>query len=181
MQQADVRNIRDEIVLSSKGNPIGINITFEVMFPQTVVGHVHASALGVVGGEAPPYLSSNLDLHRQHKESIDPAPTSAGIYSEFRKGTVYRFNETRVPGFLTYDEKTQEPCLSIPPYSDLSEADVLSAVKRRGNVRYELAIMLTSDYVPVAVTRAGYVTSREYDIEAMYQTIVTEGHKRCGS
>lgn len=181
MQQADVRNIRDEIVLSAKGNPIGIKITYEVMFPQTVVCNVHASALGVVGGEAPSYLSYNLDLHRRHQESINPAPSSEGLYNEFRKGSAYRFSETRVPGFLEYDDKTQLPCLRIPPYSDLSEADILSAVKRRGNVRYHLEIMLTSDYVPVAITRASYVTSREYDLEAMYQTIVTEGHQRCSS
>ena len=38
---------------------------------------------------------------------------------------------------------------------------------------------LTSDEVPIAVDHGSSVTSHEYDLQAMYQTIVTEGHQRC--
>jgi hypothetical protein len=138
---------------------------------------VHLS-LAHVERERAPYTQSTE--FGRHTEKIDPEPSSKDIYNVFEKKTVYRFTVTSLPGFLEYDEKTQEPCLRLPPYSDLTEADIVSAVKKRSRGRYRMEIALTSDVVPVAVHQGTYLTSREYDLQPMYQTIVKEGNRRCG-
>jgi hypothetical protein len=81
------------------------------------------------------------------------------------------------PGFLHYDEKTQQPCLDL--YSEVSEAEIVAAIKKMSPDKYRVDISSTSDDVPIAVHHDGYVTAEEYDLQAMYQTIVTEGHQRC--
>jgi hypothetical protein len=178
MEAADVRNIRDEVLLSAKGNPIGIRVTYEVIFPRTVVANVHLG-LSPVRGAVAPYMQSTE--FGRHSETIDPEPSSKDIYSVFEGKRLYRFTVTRVPGFLEYDEKTQQPCLRLPSYSEISEAEIVSAIKKRGSDKYQLGISLTNDVLPAAVHHDIHVMSREYDLEAMYQTIVTEGHQRCGS
>ena len=40
-------------------------------------------------------------------------------------------------------------------------------------------IALSSLDVPIRVSHDDYLTSHEYDLEAMYETVVKEGHKRC--
>ena len=178
MKTADVRNVRDEVLLSAKGNPIGVRVTYEVIFPRTVVANVHLG-LGRVQGEVVPYMQS-MEFGR-HSEKIDPEPSSEDIYKVFEGKRLYTFTVTRMPGFLVYDEKTQQPCLRFPPYSEISEAEIVSAIKKRGRDKYQMWISVTSDVVPVAVHHGSYVTTREHDLEAMYQTIVTEGHRRCTS
>jgi hypothetical protein len=82
-----------------------------------------------------------------------------------------------MPGFLYYDEKTQQPCLDL--YSEITEAEIVAAIKKMSPDKYRVEISLTSDDVAVSVHHTSYVTSGEYDLQAMYQTIVTEGHQRC--
>jgi hypothetical protein len=177
MKAAAVRLVHDELLLSAEGNPIGVRVTYEVVFPQSVVANVHLS-LAHVERERAQYTQSTE--FGRHTEKIDPEPSSKDIYNVFEKKTVYRFTVTSLPGFLEYDEKTQEPCLRLPPYSDLTEADIVSAVKKRSRGKYRMEIALTSDVVPVAVHQGTYLTSREYDLQPMYQTIVKEGNRRCG-
>ena len=175
MRAADVRNIRDEVLLSARGNPIGVRLTYDVAFPQTVVCHVAAAGLFPRGGDTS--LPTHFEF-RGRTESIEPSPSSSdGFYSEFKKGNVYRFTETLVPGFLKYDEKTQAPCLNITPYWEFSDADVMAAVTKRRKTQYRTSIALSD--VSMSVSRRDYLTSHDYSLEAMYETVVKEGHKRC--
>jgi hypothetical protein len=178
MKAADVRNIGDEVLLSAKGNPIGMRVTYEVIFPQTVVANVHLW-VARVQGEVAPYMQS-MEFGR-HSKTIDPEPSSKDISNVFERKRLYKFTVTLVPGFLEYNAKTQQPCLRFPAYSEISEAEIVSAIKKRGRDKYRMGVSLTSDVVPATVHHGSYVTSREYDLEAMYQTIVTEGHQRCSS
>jgi hypothetical protein len=177
MQAAEVRNIRDEVLLSKRGNPIGVRLTYDVALPRAVVCHVQASGLHPSDGDHS--LPNQFDFYH-HTESIEPSPSSKdGFYREFKKGNVYRFTEALVPGFLKYDETTQAPCLNVTPYWEFSDADVIAAVKTRGKMQYRTSIALSSLDVPIRVSQYDYLTSHEYDLEAMYETVVKEGHKRC--
>jgi hypothetical protein len=177
MQAADVRNIRDDALLSKRGNPIGVRLTYDVAFPQAVVCNVHAAGLHPSDGDHS--LPNPFDFHH-HAESIEPSPSSKdGFYREFKKGNVYRFTEALVPGFLKYDETTQAPCLNVTPYWEFSDADVIAAVTTRKKMRYRTSIALSSLDVPIRVSHHDYLTSHEYDLEAMYETVVKEGHERC--
>jgi hypothetical protein len=94
-------------------------------------------------------------------------------------GRVYRLTAQRMPGFLVYDEKTQQPCFRVPPDARYSEADVVAAINARGRRKHQITISLTSEADTSIGRYASYMTSREYDLAAMYQTFVKEGHQRC--
>ena len=49
MKAAVVEYIRDEPLLSAKGNPIGIRVTYEVIFPHAVAANVHLGLTRVQG------------------------------------------------------------------------------------------------------------------------------------
>jgi hypothetical protein len=175
MKAAVVQNIHDEALLSAKGNPIGIRVTYEVIFPHAVVANVYLG-LTRVQGEVRPYMQSK-EFGRERETTIDPEPSVKGLYKVFERKRIYKFTVASMPGFLHYDEKTQQPCLDL--YSQISEAEIVEAITKMGPDKYRMSISLTSDDVPVSVYGGGSVTAREYDLEAIYQTIVTEGHQQC--
>jgi hypothetical protein len=174
MKAAVVQNMHDEPLLSAKGNPIGIRVTYEVNFPHAVVANVHLG-LARVQGEVLPYMQSKE--FGRHRETIDPEPSAKDLYNVFERKKIYKFTVASMPGFLYYDEKTQQPCLDL--YSEVSEAEIVAAIQKMSPDTYHVDISLTSDDVPIAVNHDGYVTAHEYDLQAMYQTIVTEEHQRC--
>lgn len=49
-----------------------------------------------------------------------------------------------------------------------------------GNLRYTTEIQIDSDGGPRSSVAQTYTTSRAYDLNAIYQTIVEEGNKQCG-
>jgi hypothetical protein len=48
LRAADVRNVRDAVLRSAKGNPVGVRVVWQIVFPRTVVVNV-GSALTPVG------------------------------------------------------------------------------------------------------------------------------------
>jgi hypothetical protein len=175
MKAAVVQNIHDEPLLSAKGNPIGIRLSYEVVFPRAAVANVNLG-LARVQGEVLPYMQSK-DFGRAREMTVYPEPAAKDLYRVFERKTIYRFTAASMPGFLYYDEKIRQPCLDL--YSNISEAEIVAAIKKMNPDKYRVDISLTSDSVPIAVHHGAYVTAREYDVQAMYQTIVTEGHQRC--
>jgi hypothetical protein len=173
LKEADVRNLRDELLLSAKGNPIGIRVVCEVVFPQAVVASV---GLGLLETEAVPTVQSTQLLRESN--TINPEPSSEGDYKRFESNRLYTFTATSKPGFLAYDEKTQQPCLMVLDNAEWSEAAIVSALKNRGPERYRMWVSMRSEHVR-SVDHGRSLTSRDYDVNAMYRTIVTEGHQRC--
>ena len=117
------------------------------------------------------------EFGRQRK-TIDPEPSAKDLYNVFERKKMYKFTVASTPGFLHYDEKTQQPCLDL--HSEISEAQIVAAIKKMDGDKYRMSIFLSSDDV-ATVDHSSYVTSGEYDLQAMYQTIVTEGHQQCDS
>lgn len=173
----EVRSIHDDDLLSARGNPIGIRVTYEVYSPHRVVAFT--------------YLRLNLDWSlREGGPLLDlgefwgPADTiepesSKGIYKVLEGGAIYRLTANRMPGFLAYDEKTQQPCFRSRSSSKYSETDLVSAINATGRRKYGMTISFSNDNASIG-HYASYMTSREYDLSEMYQTIVKEGYPRCG-
>ena len=177
LEKIVVRNIRDEVFLTRRGNPIGIRITFDATVPQTGAYFMSHYVLTPVDNDVVDIVRFGTSLPYE----ITPTPRDR---EEFRpvlqKNVVYTFTIESLPNFASYDGRTKEPCLrdvNRPPY--FSEADLLPTLSKSRNVRYRSAIEF--DAGADAVVVAEYVTSHGYDLEAMYQTIVTEGIRRCGS
>jgi hypothetical protein len=175
LNEADVRNVRDEVLLSAKGNPIGIRVTYEVTFPEPVVALV---GLGLSEVEPVPYVQS-MQLSGQ-SDTINPDPPSEDlIYKRFEGNRLYRFTATRTPAFLGYDQKTQQPCLRVLAHPEFSEAAIVAALENQRGGKYRLWISMSDEHTR-NVAHGESVTSRDIDFNAMYRSIVTEGHQRCG-
>jgi len=63
----------------------------------------------------------------------------------------------------------------------VSEAQFLDMLSTTAPVKYQTAILVSSDFAATNQLLQMYVTSREYDIKSMYKTVVDEGNKRCES
>jgi hypothetical protein len=170
----EITALRDETFLTARGHPAGIRLTFEARFPQPLVASLSASTFGPAEGQIP----YPLQFGRLHQLLIEPTPPARGPYHAFQKDTVYRFTQTTLPNFISYDERTQEPCFNIVT-EPFREADFLDALARSGNVRYRTAIQIGTDEGPVSVVVQTYTTARAYDLSAIYQTIVQERARQC--
>ena len=174
IQAVEVRNLHDEVLLSAKGNPIGIRLTYEVVVPARVVAFPY---LHLMWGEAVTPIFDSMQFWGP-ADTIEPVPeTVHTIYRIFERDRLYRLTAKRMPGFLVYDEDTQQPCLRLR--ANISEADIAAAIDAKGPATYAMTISLSTDGPSGSAFLAAYRTSREYDLEAMYQTIVREGYRRC--
>ena len=168
-----VSNIRDEIVLSAAGNPIGVRLTFEAVVPETGSYAVSASALQPEGG----YRQYVFQWGRVIRDSIEPAP----VGGDLRQGVVYTFSKVYLPNFLSYDERTAQPCFDTSVMYGVREEPFLSTASRATAIRLRTAIHVGREEATQSVIAAEYVTGRTYDLGAFHRTVVTEGNRRCGS
>jgi hypothetical protein len=173
IEAVTVKNIRDELIVSSRGNPIGIRLTFEAVFPSNGVYAV-GYALAPDSDEGVYALQFNHSI----RSTIQPEP--GGSY-DFRRGTVYTFSTEFLPNFLSYDERTGVTCLNDMTTSAFSEKDFLAALSKSRSLQYRTAIRLSNEQAWRPVAAAEYVTGHAYDVEAMYRTIEADGSRRCAS
>ena len=175
LKSTQVLSIRDEGVTTATGEPIGLRLVFEVRFPRRVVANISASDFAPSEKE-PPWLPGLLDF-QGYEQTIQPLPESQDIYKMFEKDVVYRVEIIRRPGFRAVDVRTGRPCRNTPP--KLSDKEILTALHRRGNRHYRAEIHVSSDDVPVNIVVAEYQTSRPYDLEAMYRSVMQERLDPC--
>lgn len=175
VKSAEILSIRDELVTSSAGDPIGLRLVFEVRFSRRVVANIGASAFGPSETE-PPWMPGVLDFGG-YAPTIAPPPASEDIYDVFEKGVVYRVEDIRMAGSRAVDHRTGRPCRRAP--EGLSEYAIMTALRRRGSRRYRLEILGSTPDVAINIPIAKYETSRSYDLEAMYRGVLKEGLEPC--
>jgi hypothetical protein len=169
--------VRDELLLSAQGNPIGVRLSFDAVVPRT-------SAYGIYGAVYP--MSPNttiwpLGFGYSGESRVEPAPTrqAESPYHIFQKGVVYTITHDMVPMFLRYDLKTKSLCLAEVRTKYISEADFLSALAANRATTLRVGISVNGEYNGQSVWVAEGVTSNHYDMQAMYDTIAKEGGGRC--
>ena len=176
LEAIEVRSVRDELLLSARGNPIGIRITFAAVVPRTGEYSISASSLSRVADEGL-WL---LNLGYLKGTVIEPQPSRGeSIYDVFQKGVVYTFTADLMPSFLSFDKRQTEPCLMNVTTKYISGADFLAALSKSRKMKYRGVIHATNAYSSVSTVVHEYVTSGDYDVEAMYRTIAIEGNRRC--
>jgi hypothetical protein len=175
-----VLDIRDEALLSARGNPIGVQISFDAVVPRT-------TAYSIYGGA---YISSSdttgttmwpLGFGYSGDRRVEPAPTrqSESPYDIFQKDIVYTISQDMVPMFLRYDLKTKTPCLAEVRTKYISETDFRSALAANRDVAIRAVIHVNGEYNAASVVAADRVMSNHYDMQAIYDTIAKEGGGRC--
>jgi len=118
--RAQILSWRDEPLLSEKGNPIGIRLSYSMRFPlegsyspspsvyPERVSHGFTGALGM----------------RVHRGSVEPAPDGAspsnqwvfGGRGNFKAGVAYNFTVDLIPNYAAFDEKKNAFCLQTKVY-----------------------------------------------------------------
>ena len=175
-EAVDVRSVRDELLLSARGNPIGIRITFDAVVPRTGEYFISASALSRVADE----MLWPLNFGHSNPSIIDPTPSPGeSPFDVFQKGTVYTFTVDLMPDFLSFREPETAPCLVNVTTSYIPEAAFLTALSKSRNMKYRGEIHVGGPQSTRSAVVHEYVTSRDYDVEAMYRTIAIEGNRRC--
>ena len=172
-----VLDVRDEPLLSARGNPIGVRISFDAVVPRTGAYSISAATLSSASGE----MIWPLQFGHMSGMAVQPAPTnrSDSPYQVFHKDITYTFTQDMLPNFLQYDEKTKTPCLAEVRTKYITEPDFLSALSGNRDISLRVEIQVNGEYNAASVVAANRVTSRRYDMQAIYDTIAKEGSGRC--
>jgi hypothetical protein len=171
-----VLSVRDEPLLSARGNPIGVRISFDAVVPRTGAYSIYGS-LGSASAET--IWPLNFGYLRGHRVEPAPADQSDSPYDVFEKDVIYTLIEDMVPNFVRYDEKMKTPCLAEVRTKYITEADFLSALAANRDIRLRMNIFVNGEFNAVSVVAADAITSRTYDMQAIYDTIAKEGGGRC--
>jgi hypothetical protein len=172
-----VFDVRDEPLLSAHGNPIGVRISFQATVPRTGAYIISAATLTSESGD----MIEPLQFAHVIRRGAEPPATAQrdSPYEVFQANVAYTFSEDMLPWFIGYDEKTKTPCLAQVSTKYISEVDVLSALAANRQIRLRTEILVEAEHNAGRVSAAQGITSRHYDMQAIYDTIATEGWGRC--
>jgi hypothetical protein len=174
IQSVAVTGLRDEALRSAGGNPLGIRYRFDVVVPRTGKYVIQTSALL-------PTVADDLHvlLFSPGGIAIEPAPIQFdNVFSTLTSDVTYGFAIDLMPAFARVDEQTKKPCLAYAEPPGLSQQDFLAALSKYRDVRFRADITVSYEGDTAAAVR-DYVTTNGYDVYAMYQAFVSEGHPRC--
>ena len=171
-----VTGLRDEALPSAGGNPLGIRYRFDVAVPRTGQYVIQTSALlPTVPDELHVLLFGPAGI------AIEPVPIQFdGVFSTLARDVTYGFAVDLMPVFAGLDERTKKPCLASAAPRGLSPQDFAAALSKYRDVRFLADITVSYEGDTAAAVR-DYVTTNGYDVYAMYQAFVSEGHPRCGT
>jgi hypothetical protein len=170
--------VRDEPLLSARGNPIGVRISFDAVVPRTGAYSISAATLSSASGE----MLWPLQFGHMSGLGVQPPPMNRNDspHQVFQRDITYRFTQDMLPNFLEYDGKTTKPpCLADVRTKYITERDFLSALAANRDVSLGTEIQVNGEYNAASVVAASGATSRRYDIQAIYDTITKEGGGRC--
>jgi hypothetical protein len=177
--RARIVSWKDEMLLSEKGNPIGIRLKYSIRFPvegsyspfpsvyPERIGHGFTGALSM----------------RVHKGTVEPVPDGLsqpkewimGGHGTFKAGTDYTFTVDLVPNYVVFHEQKKTFCLQTKSYGQPGirqrfEREVMSEAK----IRYRLAVSGTDlDGRQPSLTENAYVPL------VWYQGYAKEGAGEC--
>ena len=171
-----VLNLRDEPLLSARGNPIGVRISFDAVASRTGAYIISASTLQSASGETiwPLHFGHSLG----HQVQPAPADRSDSPYNVFQKDVIYTLSQDMLPNFVHYDQKTKTPCLTEVGTKYITEAQFQSALTANRDIPLRVQIQIQGEHRSATVA-ADRVTSRRYDLRAIYDTIAKEGGGPC--
>ena len=157
----EVLNMRDEILLSSKGNPIGIRLRYSMRFPDS--NYFWHSAY--VTPEK--YLGVSIwsDM-RIANRTIEP-PMIGTDPLRYEKGKLYDFTVDMLPSFVVPSRDKAGQCITLPPeYTDAFQELIRSSERVHFNIT-------------VSGTRFRGITTNTYNLKEFYDSAIKEGTSEC--
>ncbi len=177
--RAQIVRWKDEMLLSEKGNPVGVRLKYSIRFP--VEGSY--SPFPSVYPERVGYGFTGALGMRVHKGSVEPLPDGLpqsnqwlfGGRGIFKGGVVYNFTVDLIPNYAVFNEQQKTFCLQTKSYNqpgirERFEREVMSEAK----IRYRFSVSGTDlDGRQPSLTESAYVPL------VWYQGYVKEGAGEC--
>ncbi len=177
--RAQIVSWKDELLLSEKGNPVGIRLNYSIRFPTdgsyAPFPSVHPERVG--------YGFTGALGMRLHKGSVEPAPEGLqpsnqwlfGGRGIFKANTEYNFTVDLIPNYAFFNEQKKAFCLQTKSYGqpglrERFEREVMSERK----LRFRLAVSGTD-----LDGRQPSLTENVYVPLVWYQGYLKEGAGEC--
>lgn len=171
-QRAETRiwDVRDEPLLSRHGNPLGIRVSYSMLFPKSdyyetdvTLGPESLSFLPAQGS-----FSNSIFLMRPVRTVIDPPPQKLadGSAPLFEGGVSYHFTVDTLPAFLRVDGG--ELCTTS---EDDAAYKAFPQIDARLTTPYQIWIGYFFD--------RKFATANPYSPKTFYESALKEGAKHC--
>lgn len=177
LERVVVRDVRDEPFLTARGNPIGVRIEFDAVFPETGAYSIGPAALMPAEGDVP----YELQFGHSRVPVIDPKPSPdrEDLPRVFSAGVVYTLTHDMMPNFVVYHDESEAPCLNLTTGRPDAERRFLAALSGSGRMKYRTEIQVQGQGYPSRRRLAGVHVTHAYDVRSIYETLAIEGNVRC--
>lgn len=158
----EVLDMRDETLLSSRGNPIGIRLRYSMRFPDNNY-FWHSASM-----DPEKYLGVSIWANmRIANRSIEP-PMIGTDPLRCEQGKTYNFIVDMIPYFVVHNPDETRRCILQPPkeYSDAFQRLVQSSERVHFNIR-------------VSGTRFSGMTTNTCNLKEFYDGAIKEGAFEC--
>ena len=183
MEVVEIRNVRDEPFISPQGNPVGVRVSFEAVFPRGGVLAV-SPTLRAVDERYHHYQASMGHLAGT---SVVPEPEKGddGNY-RFAAGGSYRFSADFYPIFLLIARsggrglEQGDICLREKATPTLSVDGLRELLREPVETEYSVEISVSGNTYFTA-PRLAYsgITARRYSLKTIYERAILEGIPPC--
>lgn len=170
-----VANVHDELLFSSRGNPIGIRFRFSIRFPRS---DYHAPHPYLIPEDRFLRETGSLFFFHVTRETVEPALEKT---NRFKGDLLYQLSFDMIPNFLVQNAAGDKLCIAYPPH-DTRTGEQFDRFLREGSeirTRYQVSIWETSYGAPWRGGKEEW-TKNSYTPLAFYQAALKEGAEECG-
>ena len=180
LNELQIRNVTDEILLSANGNPQGIRLSHEVIFPNT--GGIYSIIPRSYAIPNAQEEQKNLRFTTlNQKSSIEPTPPldASGAY-QFQPGVTYHFTYDAMPGFLFYNKKRNDTCIMLSPDKLHNTQALLQMIANAPKTPYVIKLSrINHAALSPKGTAIDYTTQHAYSVREIYEGAISDGTKQC--
>ena len=175
-----VRDVAGESVLSAGGLPIGVLLTYEVLFPESGVYSVGPS-VAMPTRDDTGAIPEALHLGFRREPTSSPPPQLTGEPGEryYVADRDYQFTVDLLPSFLRIDAWRDERCFYFQPNRNYSEDELLNVVTQGLRSRYRVEMLVDGASLTRRLVAEQYVTTGEYNVREFYESLLADGLRRC--
>ena len=183
MQAVEIRDVRDEPFLSARGNPVGVRVSFEAVFPRG--GRLSVSPTLYAVDERYHHYQTSMGHLAGTSVSPEPEKGDSGEY-HFVPGGVYQFSADFYPIFITIDNsggrglKKGDICLWEESTPTLSADALRRFLREPVETAYSVEIKVSGNTYFTAPRQAySGTTTASYSLKDIHEAALLEGALPC--
>jgi hypothetical protein len=176
-----IENVRDEVLLSRKENPIGIRVRYSIRFSED--GKYDALFFLIPQGKPEGEFPLNMQTMTSSLDSVDP-PLESG-YS-FKGGVLYTFTLDMIPNFVVENVSRTKVCVrsADPRWEEYAKSfkEFLGSPATEGKYQFRIVISTTGEFGVGhgdLHTIANGLTKNSYNPKVFYESALKEGAEEC--